>query len=73
MANSTVTAEVHQALDVHRDFAAQITLDGVAGNLVAHLVEFLLGEVLHGNIRTDSRIRADGPRMGSTDSENGRE
>ena len=32
---TAVAAEVHQALDVHRGFAAQVTLDGELGDLVA--------------------------------------
>jgi hypothetical protein len=39
MTQAAVGAEVHQALDVHRDFAAQVALDQATGDLGAQRVD----------------------------------
>src|SRR5882724_6380687 len=45
--DSPVRAEVHQALDVHGHFAAQVTLDRELRDLRADGIHLRLGEVLH--------------------------
>jgi predicted adenylyl cyclase CyaB len=40
MAQATVATKVHQTLDAHRDFAAQITFDGELADLVARANTF---------------------------------
>src|SRR5215469_12697188 len=48
MAQSTVAAEIHQPLDVHRNFAPQIALDHVvAVDHLAQLQHFLVGQLRH--------------------------
>src|SRR5262245_36726677 len=46
MAHAAIGAQVHQALDVDRDLAAQVALDRQARDLLADLLELLVGEVL---------------------------
>jgi hypothetical protein len=45
VAHATVTANVHQALDVHRGFAAQITFDGETANRVTQLFQITVVKV----------------------------
>ena len=47
MTEATVAADVHQALDVHRGLAAQVTFDGELSDLIADLLEVRVGQVLH--------------------------
>ena len=46
MAETTVATDVHQALDVHRGFTAQITFDGELSDLVANFFQITVREVL---------------------------
>jgi len=57
--NSTVTTEIHQALDIHRDIATQIALDLKARNCRSQFRHFWLCEILHFNRRIDARRRTD--------------
>src|SRR6185369_10764716 len=47
MAKAPVATDVHQALDVHGRFAAQVALDGELPDLVADLFQIAVGQVLH--------------------------
>ena len=46
MAEASVAADVHQALDVHRGFATQVTFDGELRDLVANLFEIAVRKIL---------------------------
>src|SRR6185437_1353533 len=46
MANPAVAAEVHQPLDAHRHFAAEVALDGELADVLAQLVHLRVGQVL---------------------------
>ena len=46
MAKPTETANVHQTLDVHGGFAAQVTLDGEQGDLIADFFQIGVGQIL---------------------------
>src|SRR3989440_7558579 len=58
----TAAAEVHQAFDVHRHFAAQVAFNGEPAALRADPVELRLGEILHLGGGVDTRGRAGGAR-----------
>jgi hypothetical protein len=45
VSQATVATEIHEALDVHVNFAAQVALDRFLGDFVANLIEFFLVEV----------------------------
>jgi len=45
VAHATVSAQVHQPLDVDRDLAAQVALDAQTADLLADLFEFLVGQI----------------------------
>ena len=45
MANTPVTTEIHQALNVHRHFPTQITFHYVVRNLRAQLLQVFLGQL----------------------------
>src|SRR5690606_3805281 len=45
MAQAAVAAEIHQALDRHADFAAQVALDDVLADFGARALDFRLGQV----------------------------
>src|SRR5437764_8434355 len=65
VADPAVAAEVHQAFDVHRHFAAQVAFDGEPGDLRADRVDLRLGEILHLGGGVDTRGRAGGARARS--------
>jgi hypothetical protein len=46
VAHATVTAQVHQALDRHRDLTAQITFGGELAHLVTQTLKLIIGQVL---------------------------
>jgi hypothetical protein len=59
MANTAVTAEVHQALDTHRNFTTQITLDGVFANLGPEPFQHIFRQFADSLRLFDTGIRAD--------------
>ena len=60
MTQAAIAAEVHQALDVHRDFAAQIALDEiVAVDGLADLQDFGVGELVDAALGGDADLLAD--------------
>src|SRR5262249_6792953 len=61
MTDSPIGAEVHQALDVHGHFAAQVTLDCEFRNLRADGIHLRLGEVLPLRMRIHACAFASGP------------
>jgi hypothetical protein len=54
MTNPAVTAEVHQALDIHRDIATQIALNLKIRNRRSQLRNFWLGEIFDFRRRIDA-------------------
>src|SRR5690606_30493896 len=60
MAQAAVAAEVHQALDVHRDLAAQIALDLiVAVDGLADLQHFGVGELVDAALQRNADLLDD--------------
>ena len=47
MTQTTIATEVHQALDVHRNFTAQVTFNGELAHFVTQTVHVRIGQVLH--------------------------
>src|SRR5574343_1126031 len=45
MAEATVAAKIHEALDVHRDFTTQIALDGELGDFVTQTFHVSVGQI----------------------------
>ena len=46
MAETTVTTDVHQTLDVHRRLATQVTFDGEQSDLITDLFEISVSQIL---------------------------
>jgi hypothetical protein len=44
---TTVATKVHQALDIHRDFATQVTFNGELAHFVTQTIHVRIGQVLH--------------------------
>src|ERR1700753_2305517 len=69
MAQATIAAEIHQALDVHRGVAAQIAFDEIiAVDDFANLDDFGFGQVMDATVRRDADLLDDLARLGGTDS-----
>ncbi len=64
---TTIAAKVHQTLDAHGYFTAQIAFDGVLANFVAQFVEFSIAEIFDLLGRLDRRRRADCICAGAAD------
>src|SRR6185503_6899619 len=71
--NTSVTAEIHEALDVHRDLAAQIALDGELRDDVAQARDLRLRQILDLRGRVDGGRLADHQRSVAADAEDVRE
>jgi hypothetical protein len=63
---AAVAAEVHQALDVHVDFAAQVTFSGELGDFATQLLDLLVREILDFRRRVDPGGRPDVLRGSAT-------
>ena len=59
MSNSTIATQIHEPLDIHRDFAAQIALNGVLCNLTAQLLELFFAQLADFAIGGHTGIGAD--------------
>src|SRR5574337_146936 len=70
VAQTAIAAEVHEALDVHRDFAAQITLDRELGDVDAQRLDFGLGQVLDLGRWLDARHLANQARAAAANTVN---
>ena len=70
MPDTAVTAEIHQPLDVHRDLAAEITLDREAGDDVAEPGNLGLAQILDLRARIDARLGAGLDRTTASDTVN---
>jgi hypothetical protein len=56
MPQTSVAPDVHQALDVHSDFAAQVTLDPhLFVDDLANPVDLVIGQIPHAGVRIDIR------------------
>ena len=56
MTQAAIAADLHQALDVHGNFAAQVALYlDVVVNVVAQLADIILGQILDAGIRVHAR------------------
>src|SRR6266853_6039331 len=53
MTGAAIAAEVHQPLDVHRDLAAQVALDGKSRDLLAQTLHVRLGQVFDFRVLID--------------------
>ncbi len=73
MTNTTVTTEVHQSLDIHRDVAAKITLNLEVRDRGAELRNFRLSEIFNFGCRIDARRSATLFRARGTDTVNRRQ
>jgi hypothetical protein len=67
MANAAVTAKIHQALDAHRHFTTQITLDGVFANLGSEPFQHIFRQIAYFLRLFDTGIRADFLRTRAAD------
>ena len=57
MAQATVAADFHKALNVLRNLAMEVALDGeVLVDVFADFLEIVLGDVLHADIRVDASL-----------------
>ena len=45
MTSATITAEIHEPFDIHRDFPPEIPLDRQTGYFASNRVEIFLGEI----------------------------
>src|ERR1700689_3831480 len=68
MANAAVGADVHEALDVHRDFSAQGAFDAIRlFDLLAETVHVRVREILDALVGADPGRRDDAARGLATD------
>src|SRR5436305_8630312 len=65
--HAAIAAEVHQPLDAHRDFTAQVALDRELADLLAQPVHLRIGEILDLAGGLHARGRADGLRARTAD------
>ncbi|EJY56878.1 polysaccharide deacetylase [Alicyclobacillus hesperidum URH17-3-68] len=76
MANTTITADFRQTLDIQRDFTTEIALNLMGAlNLVTQTYDFFFREVLHSTVRINASRRqnlisgrpADAKNIGQSD------
>ena len=71
MTQPAIAGQIHQALDVHCDFAAQVTLYSVAGvDRFTDLKNFLIGKILHPALGSNAQLGGDFGRLGGADAVN---
>ena len=59
MTHTAVATQVHQALDIHRDFATQVAFHDEFADFVAQLLELAIVQVLDLLVRRDTRLDTD--------------
>src|SRR5882672_8506408 len=70
MTTAPVRADVHQALDVHRDFRPERAFDLVVPfDHLAQPGDFGVPQIAHARVRADARLREDANRVAGTDTE----
>ena len=62
VANTAITAKIHQAFDVHRDFAAEVALDNQICDNRSQTGNFGFRQILHRRIRLNVGRSTDLPR-----------
>jgi hypothetical protein len=62
VADTAVTAEIHQAFDVHRDLTPEVTLDSEIGNSRSQISDFGFCQILHWRCRLNASRSTDLPR-----------
>jgi hypothetical protein len=67
MTNAAIAAKIHQALDTHCNFAAQITFDRKAPDGVTQACDFRFTQIPDLRRRIDACTRADGLRASAAD------
>jgi hypothetical protein len=67
MPDAAIAAEIHEALDIHRNFAAQITFDRETRDRIAQARNFGLTQVFDLNGRVDLRLATGFERAGAPD------
>jgi hypothetical protein len=73
MTKTAIATNVHQALDVHRGFAAQVTLDGVQADLIANLFKIAISQVLDFLAVSNATSLADFASASATNAKDGRQ
>src|SRR5574343_303409 len=71
MAEATVAAKSHEALDVHGDFAAQVTFDGELSNFVTQTLHVSIGQIFDLDRTRNTGSVTDFLCTGTTDAKNG--
>ncbi len=62
MTQTAVAAQVHQALDIHRNFTTQVTFDLVVSiDCFADLKDFSIRQLVNATIVSDADLRYDFP------------
>jgi hypothetical protein len=62
VADTAITAKIHQAFDVHRDFAPKVTLDDEIRNSRSQIGDFGFCQILHWRRRINTGRSTDLPR-----------
>ncbi len=62
MTDAAITAKIHQAFDVHRDFTPEVTLDSEIGNSRSQIGDLGFCQILHWRFRFDAGRCTDLPR-----------
>lgn len=60
MTQTAIATKIHQALDAHADFTAQITFNDKFGNFVTQRVDLFFRQLTDLNIFSDTRCSQDG-------------
>src|SRR3989344_4918711 len=71
MAEATIAADVHQTLDVHRGFAAQVTLNGDLLDLLANFFQIAVRQIFDLLGVSDTSCFANLASAGATNAKNG--
>ena len=70
MSHAAVTAHIHEAFNIHRDFPSEIPLDGNCRDLRTETVCVIFGEIVDLCVPTDSCLVADALRCDPTNAIN---
>jgi hypothetical protein len=65
MTQSPVATEVHEALDVHGDFTAEVALNGHVSDLCSQSVHFTIGQFTDLGIFRNTGVRAQATSLGA--------
>ena len=73
MADTPITAQIHQSLDIHRYLASQITFNDEVGYRGTQIGDLGFSQILDPGIRSDARCAANLLRARVSNSENSRQ